>query len=349
MRNVLGLLIVAALISLGASSALAQSVEQFYKGRTLTMIISVGPGDGFDVNGRLVARYLARHIPGNPTIVAKNVSGAGHMLAANYMFNEATRDGTTIATTLPAIITHQLLEGRGVRYDVGKFQWLGANDVNNQNVYVWAQSGLKTLQDVRSREVTIGATGAGSYTLLYPRLMNRLVGTRFKIVSGYPAAAQIDLAMQRGEVEARAGSYFSTLEVTNPDWLRDKKINFIVQIGIEPDRNYAEVPMLTDFATSQEDRAVISLFATEAAAGHPYYAAPDVPPERLAILRRAFDETMADEAYRTDARKMGLTTTSLPTARLKQMIGNVTKVPARVIEIARAIKDAADIPAAGKP
>jgi len=339
--SLMGFVVTAALLC-GGTPARAQSDNTFYAGKTISMIVSTGPGGGVSANARLVAKYMARHIPGNPAIVTRNMPGAGHVLAANYMASEAPRDGTTIATTLPAIITHQLLQGRGVRYDVATFQWLGSNDVNNQNVYTWAASSIKTLADVRAREVTIGATGAGSYTLLYPRLMNSLLGTKFKIVSGYPAAAQIDLAMQRGEVEARAGSYFSTLEVTQPNWLRDKKINFIVQIGLDPDPDYASVPMLADFAASEHDRQVIRLFATEAAAGHPYYAPPGVPVERLAILRQAFEDTMRDDAYRADARKMGLKETWLPPAKLHQMIATVAQVPPDVIAIAKAIKDAAD-------
>jgi tripartite-type tricarboxylate transporter receptor subunit TctC len=286
-----------------------------------------------------LARFLGRHIPGNPAIVIENMPGAGHVLAANYMYNEAPRDGTTIETTLPSIITHQLLDGRGVRYDVGKFQFLGSDDVDNQNVYVWAASGVHSIDDARSRTVTMGATGAGSYTLLYPRLMNSLLGTRFKVVSGYPQAAQIDLALEHGEVEGRAGDYFSTLEVVHPDWLRNKTINIIAQIGLQRDPNYPNVPMLADYVKSDESAGILQLFASEAAAGHPFLAPPGTAPERLSILRTAFEQTMRDADYLSAARKMGMKSTWISASALAGMISKVMSASPQVVEAARRIKD----------
>src|SRR5262249_18568015 len=245
-----------------ATGATAQPADEFYRGKTITMVVSTGVGNGFDTNARLVARHLGRHIPGNPTIVVKNMPGAGHVLAANYVTTEAPRDGSTIALIMPSIITHQLLDGRGVRYDIAKFQWLGATDYSNQCVYVWS-TGIKTFAEAMSREVVLGGTGAGSYTLLYPALMNNLLGTRFKAVAGYKSAKDIDLAMQRGEIDGRAGNYLSTLRSINGDWLRDKSINILVQIGRERDPDFAEVPLLTEFAKSEETRRVLELFEAE--------------------------------------------------------------------------------------
>src|SRR5262245_38526454 len=225
----------AAMCAAVAASAAAQPVDEFYRGKTITMIVSTGVGNGFDTNARLVARHLARHIPGQPTVVVKNMPGAGHVLAANYLAADAPRDGTTIALIMPSIITHQLLDGRGVRYDVAKFQWLGASDYSNQSVYVWS-SGIKTFAEAMQREVLLGATGAGSYTLLYPSLMNNLLGTRFKAVAGYKSSKDIDLAMQRGEIDGRAGNYLSTLRSINGDWLRDKSINILVRSGASSTR-----------------------------------------------------------------------------------------------------------------
>jgi len=319
------------------SGAAAQSTAEFYLGKTITMIVSTGVGNGFDTNARLVARHLGRHIPGNPTIVVKNMPGAGHVVAANYVTTEAPRDGSTIALIMPSIITHQLLDGRGVRYDIAKFQWLGATDYSNQCVYVWS-TGIKTFAEAMSREVVLGGTGAGSYTLLYPALMNNLLGTRFKAVAGYKSAKDIDLAMQRGEIDGRAGNYLSTLRSINGDWLRDKSINILVQIGRERDPDFAEVPLLTEFAKSEETRRVLELFEAEITVGRSFLTTPDIPGDRLAALRQAFDATMQDDAFRAEASKMGLDTNPVKADKMQAIIREVAATPPELIAVAKRAK-----------
>jgi tripartite-type tricarboxylate transporter receptor subunit TctC len=320
-----------------ASVADAQSVEEFYRGKTITMVVSTGVGNGFDTNARLVARHLGRRIPGNPAIVVKNMPGAGHVLAANHLATDAPRDGTTIALIVPSIITHQLLDGRGARYDVAKLQWLGANDYSNQSVYVWATS-IRTLPEAMQREVVLGATGAGSYTLLYPALMNNLLGTRFKTVSGYRSSKDIDLAMQRGEIEGRAGNYLNTLRSVNPDWLRNKSINILVQIGSERDSDFADVPLLTEFAKSDEIRRVLQLFEAEINVGRAFLTTPDVPADRLAALRQAFDATMQDEAFRAEAKRMGFDTKPIKADKIQAIVRDVAALPPDLIALAKRAK-----------
>jgi tripartite-type tricarboxylate transporter receptor subunit TctC len=331
----------AAVCAAVTSGAAAQSAAEFYRGKTITMIVSTGVGNGFDTNARLVARHLGRHIPGNPSIVVKNMPGAGHVLAANYMTTEAPRDGSTIALIMPSIITHQLLDGRGVRYDIAKFQWLGATDYSNQCVYVWSTR-IKTFAEAIGREVVLGGTGAGSYTLLYPALMNNLLGTRFKAVAGYKSAKDIDLAMQRGEIDGRAGNYLSTLRSINGDWLRDKSINILVQIGRERDPDFAEVPLLTEFAKSEETRRVLELFEAEITVGRSFLTTPEVPGDRLAVLRQAFDATMQDDAFRAEASKMGLDTNPVKADKMQAIIREVAATPPELIAVAKRAKGEAD-------
>jgi tripartite-type tricarboxylate transporter receptor subunit TctC len=323
--------------SLYTSLANAQSVEAFYRGRTITMVVSTGVGDGVDTTARLVARHLGHHIPGNPTIVVKNMPGAGHVLAANYVANDAPRDGTTMALIVPSIITHQVLDGRGVRYDIAKFQWLGSTDHSNQSVYVWSTS-IKAFAEAMQREVVLGGTGAGSYTLLYPALMNNLLGTRFKTVTGYRSAKDIDLAMQRGEIEGRAGNYLSTVRSINADWLRDKSINILAQIGAERDPNFADVPLLTEFAKSDEVRRVLRLFEAEITVGRAFLTAPEVPADRVEALRQAFDLTMRDEAFRGDAMRMGLDINPTPAKTLQAVVREVAASPPELIALAKRAK-----------
>jgi len=324
-----------------ASGAPAQSIEDFYRGKTITMVVSTGVGNGFDTNARLVARHLGRHIPGQPTIVVKNMPGAGHVLAANYLAADAPRDGTAIALIMPSIITHQLLDGRGVRYDVAKFQWLGASDYSNQSVYVWS-TGIKTFAEAMEREVLLGATGAGSYTLLYPSLMNNLLGTRFKAVAGYKSAKDIDLAMQRGEIDGRAGNYLSTLRSINGDWLRDKSINILVQIGHERDADFSDVPLLTEFAKSDEIRRVLRVFEAEISVGRAFLTTPEVPGDRLAALRQAFDATMQDDAFRAEATRIGLDTNPIKADKMQAIVREVAATPPELIALAKRAKGESD-------
>jgi tripartite-type tricarboxylate transporter receptor subunit TctC len=318
--------------------AAADPIEDFYRGKTLTMVISVGSGEGFDVNARLVAKHLARHIPGNPAIVAKNMPGAGHVLAANYIATEAPRDGSMFCAISPSIVTHQLLDGRGVRYDVGKFLWLGASDHGNQAVYSWAASGVKTLQDTMTRETIAGATGAGAYNMLYPVLMNKLIGTKFKIVAGYKHTKDLEIALQRGEVEVRAGHSLSTVKAIYGDWLRDKKINILAQAGPARDPDFPDVPLLTEFAKTESARRIFELFEVDMSIGRPFLAPPDTDPERVTALRRAFDETMRDPAFLAEAKQSRVDVHPVSADAVARIIAQAAATPTDLLAAAREAK-----------
>ncbi len=329
-------------LAIWTSTARAQTVEDFYKGKTLTMVVSAGVGEGFDTNARLVAKHLGSHLPGNPTIIAKNMPGAGHVLAANYLFNDAPRDGTTICGIAPSIIIHQLLDGRGARFDVSKFGWLGATDFSNQAAYVWYRTGIKTLAETRQREVLIGGTGAGSYSVLYPALMNNLLGTKFKVIAGYKSTKDIDIALERGEVEGRAGHAFSSLKAFNGDWIKDGKINILVQFGNTRDPDFANVPLATELASTEAARRVFELYDVQIAVGRPFLAPPDVPADRLAALRKAFDETVRDPAFRADAAKAKMEIHPLNAATVQGLIERVASTPSDVIAMAKRAKGETD-------
>src|SRR5262245_19113572 len=325
-----------------AGGADAQSVEQFFKGRTVTMVVSVVGGEGFGINGRIVATHMSRHLPGNPTIIPKYMPGAGHVLAANYLATEAPRDGSTIATIAPNIILHPLLDGRGVRYDIVRFNWPGASEYGNQAVYAWHASGLSRLDDTMRRDVLAGGTGAGSFTVLYPALMNSLLGTRFKIVAGYKTTREIDLAMQRGEVEVRAGQSFTSLKTYNAEWLRDRKITVLAQVGRQRDQEFADIPVLTEYASSESARRILELFEVQLTVGRPFLAPPDVPADRLEALRLAFERTMQDQAFLADAAKAGMDATALSAATVTEIVRRVAATPPDLIAAAKRAKGEAD-------
>lgn len=328
----------AAGLALCATVAAADPVADFYASRQVNLIISTGVGGGLDANARLVARHMTKHIPGKPTIVARNMPGAGHVQATNFMHNQAPKDGSHIGAILPSFILYQLIDGRGAQYDSRNFNWLGASDVDNMNVYVWHTTPIASVNDARAREVLMGGTGAGSYTILFPTLMNALLGTRFKIVSGYKSTNEIHLAMERGEVQGRAGNFFSSLRSTNADWMRDRKIVLLAQIGETRDPDFPDTPLLQELTDDAEARTIFRLFSAEIAMGRAFLTTPGVPAERLAALRAAFEATMRDEGFLTEAKTAGIDVRPLPAAAVSRIAEEILATPKPLLERAAEIR-----------
>ncbi len=316
--------------------AKADSVSDFYAGKSISLIISTGVGGGVDTNARILAKHLGNHIPGNPSILPKNMTGAGHLQATNYLYAQAARDGTFIGAILPAFVGYQVLDGRGAQYDARNFNYLGSSDVENANLYVSSSVGVKTIEEIKTREVLMGATGAGSYTMLYPTLLNNVLGYKFKIVSGYKSTNEIHLAMERGEVFGRAGNFFSSLKSQNPDWLPNKKIDMLMQIGTVRDPEWPNLPLLTDLGTNDEQRAIFKLFSAEVALGRVFLTTPGVPADRLAALRKAFEETLRDPAYIEDARKVEMQVRPLTHQQVKALADEIVNLPPELIAKAKA-------------
>ena len=331
------LLIVAlAAFTVSTARANADAVSDFYTGKAITLIVSTGVGGGVDTNARILARHMGNHIPGNPTIVVKNMTGAGHLQATNFMYGAAPKDGTHIAAILPAFVGYQVLDGKGVQYDVRHFNFLGASDVENANFYTLKTVGLKSIVEARDKQVLMGATGAGSYTMLYPTLLNNVLGTKFKIVSGYKSTNEIHLAMERGEVSGRAGNFFTSLKSQNPDWLRDNKIDMLLQIGAARDPEWLEVPLLTDIAETDEQRRIFKVFSAEVALGKIFITTPGVPDDRLAALRKAFEETLRDPAFLDDARKAEMLARPLAWEKAKAIADEIVGLSPEMIAKAKA-------------
>lgn len=317
----------------------AQSAVEFYKGRQMTMIISTGPGGGYDINGRLLARHMPHHIPGNPTIVPKNMQGAGHVRATNFMAVQAPKDGSHVATIAQSFVLHQVIDGRGVEYDASKFGWLGSSEVSNSTIYVWSARGIKSLDDAKKEEVLLGATGVGSGTTLYPALINNILGTKFRIVAGYGSGGEINLAMERGEVHGRAGNNFNSIAATNEDWLKGNKISFLVQIGLDPEPGYEKVPMFTELGRTDTEKRILKMFAAPVAIGRPLLTTPGVPADRIALLRTAFDATMKDKDFLAEAKKAGLDISPTSGAKLQDIVQDIIDTPKSVIEAAKKASD----------
>jgi tripartite-type tricarboxylate transporter receptor subunit TctC len=229
--RICGTLIAGALLAGSAAPASAQTIADFYKGKRVNLVIGYGTGGGYDFYARLLARFIGDHIPGKPTIVAQNMPGAGSRGAANWLYNVAPKDGTAIAMIGQATPLDQALGQPGIQFDVRRFNWIGNMVVVNNLLFVSAKTGVATIAEARKTPLAIGSTGASSPSVLYPQVSNNLLGTKFKIVSGYPGGGDINLAVERGEVDGRGSDSWASLKANNPDWLRERKVNILFQVG----------------------------------------------------------------------------------------------------------------------
>jgi tripartite-type tricarboxylate transporter receptor subunit TctC len=322
-------------LTLGVNAGLAAEGEEFFKGKTISIITSTGAGGGYDLAARLIAQYMPKYIPGKPVFVVRNMPGGGHTRATNYIYAQAPKDGTTIGTVSNIIPMHQVVDGKGVLYDARKLAWIGSTGITNMTIAIWRAAGVNSIEDAYQREVTLGATGVGSGTFIYPNVMNHVLGTKFKIVPGYQSSAEIDLATVRGEVSGRGGGSYSSYELEHPDWLRDGKVAFVAQIGIDPDKSLAKVPLLQDLAKNDEQRRILRFISSQVKVGRPFIAPPEIPQDRLATFRRAFDATMADEAFLADARKGQLELAPLNGEELTAVVKEIVDTPPDLVAKAR--------------
>lgn len=319
----------------GAGQAQSDDAESFFAGKTITFITSTGVAGPYDTTARAMARHMPRHIPGNPSMVVKNMTGGGHVLATNFMYNNAPRDGTHMATVNGVIPTHQVIDGTGVRFDARHFNWLGSTASPNLITVTWSTSKTKTIEDALKNEVITGATGAGSMAALYPTILNNVLGAKFKIVMGYKSASAIDLALEAGEVESRSGSSYDSLRSDHPDWLRDKKVNILVQVGAKRSKNMPDVPLMHELARTPEERDILVLLSSAVTVGRPVFLPQDVPANRVAAMRRAFDATMNDPAFVADMNKLGLEVDPTSWQELTKAVNETINQPPEIIAKAR--------------
>ena len=308
----------------------AQSVEEFYRGKKIDMIIGYSSGGTYDLYARLVARFLGNYIPGNPTIVPRNMPGAASRTAAAFVYNIAPKDGTVLATADQSLAIQQAM-GERRNFDTTKFIYIGNPNSENNTTVTWHTSGVKTIEDAKRKQITIGATGSGT-SAHYPKAMNALLGTQFKIIVGYPGGNDINLAMERGEVDGRGSNSWMSWKATRPDWLTEKKINILVQIGLNKAPDLPNVPLLTDLAKNEEDRAVLKLLSASAAVGRPIFTTPDAPPDRVKALRDAFNRMVKDPAFIEQAKKEHFEIEPVSGEDLQRIVSDIVKTPQPIAE-----------------
>jgi tripartite-type tricarboxylate transporter receptor subunit TctC len=315
-------LAVAALaVALGfASSASAQTAEQFYAGRKMEMIISSGAGGGYDVSARLTARHMERFIPGHPTIVARNMPGAGHALAAQHLYNVAAQDGSVIATLGQNLPMAQLLQPEKIKFRMEKFNWIGNVSQDNNVTVAWHTAGVTSFADLESKELIVGAQGINSTSAQYPLALRNLLGAKFRIISGFSGTQTIILAMERGEVAGLGSNSWATWKAQHPDWVKERKIIPLVQMGLHRAPDLPDVPLLTELARNAAQRQVFDMLSSGIVVGRPILTTPNVPADRVAILRAAFNATMTDESYLADSKKAKLDVDPLSGAELQKYV-----------------------------
>lgn len=324
-RHVIGVLSATMAVALAAGPAAAQA--NFYEGRTVTIVVSYAPGGGYDFYSRLLSRHLGNHIPGKPTVIVQNMPGAAGIVATNHVYAAAAKDGTVIAAVDQNIPMFQLLGGEGVRFDVGRFQWLGNIASANGLVMAWHESGIKTLDDAKARSVPMGTTGTNDDAYVYAKVLNATIGTKFTIVSGYNGTSAVNMAIERGEVSAMGRSTYFGFLAQKPDWLRDKKVVLLAQLGFAKQPELPDVPLLIDLMPNDEARQIANLVTLPTAIGYSHWLAPEVPSDRIALLRAAYAATVKDHAFLADAQKQNLQVRPKNAEEIAALIKGATATP----------------------
>ena len=315
----------------------AQTVEEFYKNKSVTILVGSAAGGGYDTYARVFARHLSKHLPGHPTVIAKNMPAAAGLAAASALYNTADKDGSTIAAFTNGAAMDPLFGNPSARYDAQKFNSLGSIGKLQNVCATWHQSPVKTIAAARAREVVVGAAGATSNTAIVPRALNALVGTRFKVIAGYDPGAGLTLALERGEAEGICGLSWSTMKASRPHWIQDKLLNVIVQMGLQKLAELPDVPSALELVTDPESRQVLELILIRQEAGRPFAAPPGVPGDRVAALRRGFDATLQDPEFRTDAERVQLEIDPMTASEIERLLAGAYGAPKVIVRKAAAL------------
>jgi tripartite-type tricarboxylate transporter receptor subunit TctC len=324
----------AALILASATPCVAQSdpVADFYKGKTVNVFIGVGVGGEYDLQARLIAKYIGRHIPGRPNVVPQNMTGASGLKMLNFLYNQAPRDGTSIGMIQNGFPAAQAIGRPGIQFDANQLRWLGTIAPVVETMALWHTAGVQGIDDARKKEIVVGATARGGITYTYPALMNELLGTKFKIVTGYTGGNEINIAMERGEVYGRNNSW-SSWKVTKQSWLKEKKLHVIAQAGARA--NDLDAPVIEELVKSQADRQLVDLIMSGAALGRPMTTTPAVPEERLRALRAAFLATMKDPDFIKETAALNIEIDPVAGEAMQRIVVNVLATPKPVAERAK--------------
>jgi tripartite-type tricarboxylate transporter receptor subunit TctC len=303
----------------------AQSPAEFYKGKNVDLMVGYSAGGGYDVYARMIARYIGKHIPGNPTVVVKNLDGAGSLRLANALYNTLPKDGTVFGTVARGAAFDPLLGNKAAQFDASKFSWIGSANDEVSVCVAWHTSGITKIEDTFDKELVVGGTGPSADTDQFPRIVNGVLGTKMKIVTGYPGGNDVSLAMERGEVQGRCGWSWSSVISTRKDWYDSKKINVLVQMSLNKHPDLPNVPLVLDLAKTPEQKQILTLVFARQALGRPFLAPPGVPQDRVDALRKAFMDTMKDPEFLAEAEKAKLEITPISGEEIQKIVVDAYK------------------------
>jgi len=320
-----------------ASPATANAVESFYKDNTISIVIGYNPGGTYDLYARLAARHMQKHIPGNPAIVPRNMPGVGSITAANHLYQQAARDGSVIGVIGQGVALQQILKHRAVQYDARKFDWIGRLTNAVEVTIVWHTSPVKTIQDAMKREVVVGATSAGSSADTNHKLMNAIVGAKFRVVLGYKGTTGAILAMEQGEVEGSL-AVVQNLLVRNRPWIDENKISVLVQYSLNRHPAFPDVPAMVELADNPEDRQILALYGSTAEVGRALMTPPDLPADRLAALQNAFNAMLEDPEFLEEVKKRNMELDPMSGPDLRKLIHDAFDITPRAAERAAAAR-----------
>ena len=320
-----------AFVALAGAPASAQAPAEFYRGKTIELNVGYTPGGGYDAYARLVSRHLGEFIPGKPQIVVKNVPGGGGRVLMGAMSNVAARDGAVLALADQSLPLQQAMRDPTIHFDAKALIYIGNPDADNNTVATWHTTGVRTVEDARKKEVIVGSTGPNTSSQS-PYAMNATLGTKFKVVAGYPGGNEINLSMESGETGARGSSPWSTWKATKPDWLRDGKLFIIAQVGLERAADLPDAPLIMELATNEADRAALTLLSAPATVGRPFFTTPGVPAERVKLLREAFSAMVISPAFLDEAKKLSLDINPVSGEDLQKIVADIVDTPKPVAD-----------------
>jgi len=335
---------VRALLALGmalgipAPAEAQDAVADFYKGKQVAIMVGFGPGGSASLYSQALARHMGRHLPGSPSFIVQHVPSAGGLVFANTIYNIAPRDGLAFAITGRTMAIEPLLNGNA-KFDARRFGWLGTANVEYTTCLAWHTAAVKTLADAMTKELIVGGTGADATEVAWPKAVNKLIGTKFKIVVGYQSSTDMNLAMERGELEGNCGLGWTIVKLRKPEWLREKKVNILFQMGLRKHPDIPDVPLISDHARTPEDRKVFEFLFAPQEMGRPFFAPPGLPPGRLRALRVAFERTLKDAAFLADADRLGLEVQHVGGEAIDELLARIYASPREVIERAKAVAE----------
>ena len=302
----------------------AQSpVADFYKGKTIDVYVGLSAGGVYDISARLLARHIGKHIPGNPNLVVKQMEGAAGLRLANWMYQLGPKDGTAFATFARGSAFDALLGVTGATFEATKYNWIGSTNDEVSICAAWHTSGITRFEQLYDKELIVGSTGGSGDDEQFPKLLRGVLGVKLRTVSGYPGGNEIKMAMERGEVNGRCGWSWSSVKATQAQWLKDKTISIFVQLSLRRHEDLPDVPVIMDLARTDEDRQIFKVMFARQVMAWPFVAPPGVPADRLAALRKAFDDTMRDREFLAEAEKLSLEITPVSGEKIQTLIADL--------------------------